>query len=89
MVGSITNGEEAMINYITIQAARKYTNKKVIVVHNFDDKILLSKDFPKYAATVFKAMHPFILFLREAVKQLHFGHRFRRLHRLIFIWAFR
>ncbi len=43
-------------------------NKHFIVVHNFDDKILLSKDFPKYAATVFKAMHPFILFLREAVK---------------------
>jgi uncharacterized protein (TIGR02453 family) len=43
-------------------------NKHFIVVHNVDDKTVLSKDYPKYAASVFKAMNPFILFLREAMK---------------------
>jgi uncharacterized protein (TIGR02453 family) len=43
-------------------------NKHFIVVHNIDDTILLRADFPKYAASVFKAMHPFILFLRETMK---------------------
>ena len=49
-------------------AAEALKNKHFIVVHNIDDKTLVSKDFPKYAASVFKAMHPFILFLREAMK---------------------
>ncbi len=43
-------------------------NKCFILVHNIDDKMLLSKEYPKYAASVFKAMYPFLLFLREAVK---------------------
>jgi len=43
-------------------------NKHFVLMHKFDDKELLKTDFPKYAASAFKAMHPFILFLREAVK---------------------
>jgi uncharacterized protein (TIGR02453 family) len=43
-------------------------NKHFIVLHKVDDKKLLSADFPKYAATVFKAMQPFILFVREVTK---------------------
>lgn len=43
-------------------------NKHFIVLHKVSDKDLLSKDFPKYAASAFKAMYPFLLFLREAVK---------------------
>ncbi len=43
-------------------------NKHFVVIHNFNDKELLSPDFPKYAASAFKAMHPFLLFLREAMK---------------------
>lgn len=43
-------------------------NKSFILVHNIDDKMVLSKDYPKHVATIFKAMHPFVLFLREAMK---------------------
>jgi len=43
-------------------------NKHFIVVHNVDDKTVLSKDYAKYATSVFKAMNPFILFVREAMK---------------------
>ncbi|MEO8759710.1 MAG: DUF2461 domain-containing protein, partial [Bacteroidia bacterium] len=43
-------------------------NKSFILVHNIEDKMLLSKDYPKHVATIFKAMHPFVLFLREAMK---------------------
>ena len=43
-------------------------NKHFIVVHNIEDKAMLEADFPKQAAAVFKAMNPFILFLREAMK---------------------
>ena len=49
-------------------AAEILKNKHFIVVYNIDDKILLSKEYPKHAASVFKAMSPFILFLREAMK---------------------
>jgi uncharacterized protein (TIGR02453 family) len=43
-------------------------NKHFAVTHHFDDKELLKPGFDKYAASAFKAMHPFLLFLREAMK---------------------
>jgi len=43
-------------------------NKHFAVLHKFDDKELLKPGFEKYAASAFKAMHPFLLFLREAMK---------------------
>ena len=43
-------------------------NKHFAVMHKFDDKELLKPGFDKYAASAFKAMYPFTLFLREAVK---------------------
>lgn len=42
-------------------------NKHFILVHEVPEKIALSPKFAKYASEVFKAMHPFILFLRRAV----------------------
>ena len=41
-------------------------NKHFIAYHEVSDKILLSPKFPQYAVTVFKAMHPFLQFLRKA-----------------------
>lgn len=41
--------------------------KSYIVVHNLKDKEVLSKDFLKHTTDVFKAMHPFNLFLRRAM----------------------
>lgn len=42
-------------------------NKHFIVVHNFKDDKIHSKDFVKYCLAVFKAMYPFDLFLRRAI----------------------
>lgn len=42
--------------------------KHFIAFHEVSDKVLLSPKFPQYAAGVFKAMHPFLLFLRKAGK---------------------
>jgi uncharacterized protein (TIGR02453 family) len=42
--------------------------KHFIVLRKVSDKELLSPEFPKYAATVLKAMLPFNLFLRKAVE---------------------
>ena len=49
-------------------AAEILKNKHFIVYHKVPDKIALSPKFPKYAADVFKAMHPFLVFLRKAVE---------------------
>lgn len=43
LVGSMTNDEEGMIHYITNETAKRYSHKKVIVVHNFVE-INSSKD---------------------------------------------
>ena len=42
-------------------------NKHFIIYHQVPEKIALSPKFTKYAADVFKAMHPFLLFLRRAM----------------------
>jgi uncharacterized protein (TIGR02453 family) len=42
--------------------------KHFIVYHKVNDKVLLSPKFSQYASGVFKAMHPFLTFLREAGK---------------------
>lgn len=42
-------------------------NKHFIVFHKVPDKIALSPQFPRYAADVFKAMYPFLVFLRNAI----------------------
>lgn len=39
-------------------------HKHFIVVHNLKDEQIMDKNFPAYAAKVFKAMHPLNLFLR-------------------------
>ncbi|MHB8260953.1 MAG: DUF2461 domain-containing protein [Bacteroidia bacterium] len=49
-------------------AAEVLKNKHFVVIHKVTDKELLNADFNKYAASAFKAMHPFVLFLREAIK---------------------
>lgn len=41
-------------------------HKSFIVVHELADKTVLSKDFLKQSAAVFKALHPLNLFLRRA-----------------------
>ncbi len=41
--------------------------KHFIAYTKIDEKKVMSKDFPKYAAEVFKAMHPLLVFLRKAV----------------------
>jgi len=43
-------------------------NKHFIVFHKVPEKIVQSPKFPKYAADVFKAMYPFLVFLRKAVE---------------------
>lgn len=43
-------------------------NKHFIVFHKVPDKIALSPKFPKYVASVNKAMYPFLQFLRKAVE---------------------
>lgn len=42
-------------------------NKHFIVVHYFKDDVFYSKDCLKYFIAVFKAMHPFELFLRKVL----------------------
>lgn len=48
-------------------AAEILRNKHFIVLHKVPEKIALGPKFPKYAADVFKAMYPFLVFLRKAV----------------------
>jgi uncharacterized protein (TIGR02453 family) len=43
-------------------------NKHFIAYHKVSDKDLLSPKFSQYAVAVFKAMHPFLTFIREAGK---------------------
>jgi uncharacterized protein (TIGR02453 family) len=40
--------------------------KSFLAYHEFDDKLLKSKDLDKYIVEGFKAMHPLLQFLREA-----------------------
>jgi uncharacterized protein (TIGR02453 family) len=42
-------------------------NKHFVVIHYIKDEVVLGKEYAKYTAQVFKAMHPFIMFLREAM----------------------
>ncbi|MBS1634900.1 MAG: DUF2461 domain-containing protein [Bacteroidetes bacterium] len=44
-------------------------NKHFIVIHYLKDSQVNDKDFPVYAAKVFKAMHAFNLFLRRCVEK--------------------
>jgi uncharacterized protein (TIGR02453 family) len=48
-------------------AADILRNKHFIVFHKVPDKIAMSPKFAKYAADVFKAMYPFLIFMRKAV----------------------
>ncbi len=43
-------------------------NRHFVVVHNLTDAQVCDEKFSTYAAKVFKAMHPFNMFLREAIK---------------------
>lgn len=63
--------EEKLVNppkgYEKDNPAIEYLKFKHFILYcKVDDKMLLSPKFPKYAAEVFKAMYPFISFLRKA-----------------------
>jgi uncharacterized protein (TIGR02453 family) len=69
--GGKLSDEEKLVNppkgYDKENPAIEYLKfKHYIVLHQVDEKKLMSPSFPKYAVDVFKAMYPFLLFLRKA-----------------------
>lgn len=69
--GGELSDEEKLVNppkgYDKENPAVEYLKyKHFIVLHSIDEKKLLSPSFPQYAADVFKAMYPLMVFLRKA-----------------------